>query len=110
MSPFFQVFDWVGVLWAVGSGFAAGSTVVLWAALRFPPKVARSTALSAFLTSASGVVLGTVFFAGQISQAYFTDPLWERALARYVLWVLFSVTVGAGLGFAHSFANRRSPR
>lgn len=107
MSNFFLVFDKVGITYALASGFLAGSTVVLWASLKFPLLNKLSTVRMALLVAMAGMVLGGIFFTGQISQAYLTDPLWLRALARATLWMLFSIATGAGLGFARSFAHRR---
>jgi hypothetical protein len=107
-SLFFDVFDLLAVLYAVATGVLFGSTVLLYFSLKYPSKVLLSTKLAVSLTILSTAFLGTLFFAGQIVQAYATDPNWPRALGRAALWEVFSVALGLGFGVARSFAHRRS--
>lgn len=104
---FFDVFNITAFAYAVASGLAFGSTALLYLTLRFPPKTPVKTKTLAFVSIVATAAAGTLFFAGQIVQAVATDPAWPRALARAALWEVFSVSIGIGLGFARSFANRR---
>lgn len=106
---FFEVVGWISVLYAIASGIVAGSTFLLYIVLRFPPAVRISHKMNFALTAGILALLGTVFFAGQISYAFLNDPFWPRALGRYVLWLIFSIAVGLGLSVSRSFAHRREP-
>lgn len=44
-----------------------------------------------------GVVMGLIFYAGQIASALADhDQAWPRAAARYGLWIVFSIATGIG--------------
>lgn len=105
---FFTVLEPVALTYAVASGVMAGSTVLLWLSLRIPPLRPLKTWQYALLASGTIGFLFGVFFAGQITQAYLTDPNWPRALARGCLAEVFSVACGVGLGIARSFAHERT--
>ncbi len=106
LQLFLGVIEPIAVAYAVASGIAFGATVILWISLRYPPKVPMSNRVAIGLTVLAAVTAGTLFFAGQIVQAYTTgDPFWPRALGRAVLWEVFSLSIGLGLGVARSFAH-----
>jgi cytochrome c biogenesis protein CcdA len=109
MDLFFDVFNLIAVIYAIATGLTFGSTFLLYLSLRIPTKVPQSTRLLATLITITCVIMGTLFFAGQIVQAYTSDPAWPRAFARLVLWEVFSVAVGAGFGISRSFAKAAQP-
>jgi hypothetical protein len=102
---FFDVFNPIAVVYAIATGITFGSTALLYLSLRFPPKNVMSTRLLATVVTTASIAAGTLFFAGQIVQAIATDPNWPRAFARLVLWEVFSLSIGAGLAVARSFAH-----
>lgn len=105
---FFQVFDRIAILYAIMSGISLGSTFLLYLSLKYPPLTPLPVARHALLSVVVLFVLGTVFFAGQISQAIITeDPQWPRATGRYALWLVFSVAVAISLTVSRSFAKKR---
>ena len=106
----FDVVEPVSVLYAIASGLALGASFLLWLSLRFPLKIPLTTERMALLAGSATCLVGVVFFAGQIVQAYATDPQWPRAFGRAVLWVVFSIALGHGLGIARSFAHNPSDR
>lgn len=109
MTAFLSVFDLPGILYAIGSGILTGATLVLWISLRIPPRVPLSTRHSAAIAAGAMVLLGTMFYFGQISQAILSgDPMWPRALARYFLWDVFAIAIGVGLGISRSFASENA--
>jgi hypothetical protein len=106
MILFFDVFGPTSIAYAIASGLAFGSTVILYISLRYPPRTPMSTRLLMLVTTLAAASAGSLFFAGQIVQAIATDPNWPRALARGALWEVFSVSIGVGLGIARSFAQK----
>lgn len=105
---FFGVFEPIALLYALASGLAFGATVLLYLSLRFPQKIPLGTLQMGVLTAVFMALAGSLFFLGQIVQAFATDPNWPRALARGALWEIFSIGIGIGLGVARSFAHGRN--
>ena len=107
-TPFFDVFNPTSVAYALGAGLTFGASVLTFLTLHFPPRAHISTRAYAVMAATVSSTSGALFFAGQIVQADASgDPAWERPLARGVLWQLFAVGIGGGLGFARSFAQDR---
>lgn len=109
-SLFSSVFDLTAVMYALTSGVIFGGGPLLYMTLRYPSKFALSARKMGLLAFAAAATAGTLFFAGQIVQAYAVDPQWPRALARAALWEIFSVGLAVGLGFTRSFAQHRTGR
>jgi len=104
---YLSVLDPIAVIYAVATGLAFGATAILYISLRYPPKVPMSTRLVATVVALASMTAGTLFFAGQVVEAYASgDQFWPRALARGTLWELFSLSIGVGLAIARSFAHR----
>lgn len=83
---------------AIVGGIAVGWLLVA-EAIR-DPRYGTGTAAGMYgrLICGMGIVVGGIFWSGQIVAAYAdNDPNWPRAAARYVLWVVFSVAVGLGV-------------
>jgi hypothetical protein len=104
-NTFFQVFDIVNVAWALSAGFTLGITVLLWLNLRYPPVSYQPPRMVFFITAILCMVVGTAFYTSQIFEAFVTgDTQSWRIVARWVLWLMFSVSVAAGLALGHKFA------
>ena len=103
-TPFFQVFDFPAVMYALTTGVIFGGGPLLYMTLRYPSKFDLSAKQMGLLAFAAAATAGTLFFAGQIVQAYSWDTHWARALARATLWEIFSAGLALGLGFTRSFA------
>jgi hypothetical protein len=107
LSLFFDVFDPIAVLYALGAGIAFGSTVLLYTSLQFPLKLPMAASKMGLVAAVATGLAGFFFFAGQVVQAYASDdPLWPRALGRAGLWQVFSAAIGVGFSVARSFAHR----
>jgi hypothetical protein len=104
-DSFWQVFDPVNVLWATAAGFAFGITVLLAATLNFPSARYATPRVVFLVTSGLSALAGVVFYTSQLAEALVTgDPQIWRIIARAVLWVIFSVAIGAGLALGHRVA------
>lgn len=98
--------DWLFTVWSTASVIAAiGGGVGLGAFLVLVPQAAAATrptpgdlrrlgaVVAAFLAWA-----GTVFYAGQVAEAWLTgDAGVPRIVSRFLLWIVFSVAVAAGV-------------
>lgn len=104
MTLFLGVFSLFGIVYAIMSGLVTGSTLLLYLSL----KSAKSTRWFVVHVVAFLAAMSTVFYGGQLVQAYFMDPAWPRAVARYLLLLVFIGAVGVGLAASRSFA-RRAP-
>lgn len=107
MNLFLDVFTWANLSWAVAAGLVIGATALLWLSLAFPPLIPLSTSKQAILTVAVLLVLGSVYWVGQLVPAIFFDPLWPRIFARYALWDVYSIATAIGLTVARHFAGPR---
>lgn len=108
-EAFFDVFTPIALLYAVASGTLLGSTVLVYLTLRRPPLTFLPPHKAVLLAVGVLWLLGTTFFAGQISQAFVEAPLdanTPRIIARYALWLVFSVAVAVSHTWAVSFARR----
>ena len=112
ISPdFWSVFTFTALIYAITSGVLLGATLLAYIALRRPPATYLSFRKQAALAVIVLTVLGTVFFAGQVTQAIIekqgiaAEPV--RIFARYCLWVVFAVSVGVSNSWVLSFAKRK---
>ena len=104
MTLFLGVFSLFGIVYAIMSGLVTGSTFLLYLSL----KSTKSTRWFVVHVVAFLAAMNTIFYAGQLIQAFFMDPAWPRAVARYLLLLIFTGAVGVGLATSRSFA-RRAP-
>lgn len=101
----------MAISYAVASGTVLG-VFFLWVTLKRPPLTYLSPVKAALFSVGVLGILGTVFFAGQITQSMVegvnpNEP--ARVFARYLLWMIFSSAIAITHTFAISFA-RRNPK
>lgn len=94
----FAVWSPASVLAAIAGGIVVGWTVSILVATNYLGVVHVSPGVISIATGLLAAWAGLVFYVGQLADAILSgDPGLPRIVSRFLIWLMFSASIGIGL-------------